>query len=152
MLEELTAQMESLAEGLRFEEAAALRDRIGRLETTVAESRLLPGVDQDVDVCGLVRDGEEACGVVLRVRGGRILTTHHFLMRDRFEQELDAFQAQLLREYYPRAGDIPPRVLLSHDLEDLDTWADWLGGLRGGPVKPSTCRSAAPSARPWRWP
>ncbi|MEZ4388712.1 MAG: excinuclease ABC subunit UvrC [Candidatus Krumholzibacteriia bacterium] len=135
VVEALTATMHALAEDLRFEEAARLRDRIGRLETTVAESRLLPGIEQDADVCGLVRDGEEACGVVLRVRGGRILTTHHFLMSDRFEEELDAFQAQLLREYYPRAGDIPPLVLLRSGLEDLDTWADWLGRLRGGGVR-----------------
>jgi len=134
VLDALAAQMERLAEDLRFEEAAALRDRIRRLETTVAESRLLPGGDRDVDVCGVVRDGEEACGVVLRVRGGRILTTHHFLMRDRFEEELDAFQAQLLREYYPRAGDIPPRILLTCAMEDLDTWAAWLERLRDGPV------------------
>jgi excinuclease ABC subunit C len=134
VLTSLTSRMESLAADLRFEEAAALRDRIRRLETTVAESRFLPGVDQDVDVCGVVRDGAEACGVVLRVRGGRILTTHHFLMRDRFEEELEAFQAQLLREYYPRAGDIPARVLLTCDMEDLDTWTAWLERLREAPV------------------
>lgn len=135
VLDSLRAQMERLAEGLRFEEAAALRDRIRRLETTVAESRLLPGVDRDVDVCGVVRDGEEACGVVLRVRGGRILTTHHFLMRDRFEEELAVFQAQLLREYYPRAGDIPPRILLTCVMEDIGTWSAWLERLRQATVK-----------------
>ena len=132
---ELGTQMEALATDLRFEDAARLRDRIHRLETTVSYGRNLSGLDRDTDVCGVVRDGEEACGVVLRVRGGRILTTHHFLMRDRWEQEADVFQAQLLREYYPRAGDIPPVVLLSHALEDLDTWRDWLARLRGAGVR-----------------
>jgi excinuclease ABC subunit C len=132
---ELEQQMAALAEDLRFEDAAALRDRIRQLETTTAHHRSISGLDSDADVCGLVRDGEEACGVVLRVRGGRILTTHHFLMKDRWEQELDAFAAQLLREYYPRAGDIPPVVLLSHGLEDLETWSGWLARLRGDRVR-----------------
>lgn len=143
VVEGLGRRMEALAEELRFEDAASLRDRIRKLETTVAESRLLPGVEKDADVCGLVRDGAEACGVVLRVRGGRILTTHHFLMRDRFEEELDAYQAQLLREYFPRAGDIPPLVLLSCAMDDLEHWTEWLGRLREGPVKVHVPRRGA---------
>jgi len=135
VLDELEAEMQQLATALKFEEAARLRDRIRKLETTTALGRSLSGLDSDVDVCGLVRDGAEACGVVLRVRGGRILTTHHFLLKDRWELPAEAFLAQLLREYFPRAGDIAPRVLLSHELEDLDTWQDWLGRLRGGRVQ-----------------
>jgi len=134
VVEELTRRMEAFSEDLRFEDAATLRDRVRRLETTVAESKFLPGVTGDADVCGLVRDGEEACGVVLRVRGGRIRTTHHFLMRDRFEEEPGVFQAHLLREYYPRAGDIPPLVLMSHDMEDMEQWTEWLARLRDGAV------------------
>ena len=135
VITELGEEMQALSADLKFEEAATLRDRISQLETTVSLGRSLSGLESEADICGLVRDGEEACGVILRVRGGRILTTHHFLMRDRWEQEMDAFQAQLLREYYPRAGDVPPLVLLSHALEDQDTWAEWLGQMREGSVK-----------------
>ncbi|HOX26389.1 MAG TPA: excinuclease ABC subunit UvrC [Candidatus Krumholzibacteria bacterium] len=134
VIAELTERMQALATAREFEAAAALRDRLRKLATTVAEGRSLAGFSSEADVCGLVRDGEDACGVVLRVRGGRILTTHHFLMSDRWEQRLDAFLAQLLREYYPRAGDIPPLVLLSHDLEDRASWEEWLGRLRGARV------------------
>ncbi|MBD3221137.1 excinuclease ABC subunit UvrC [bacterium] len=143
VVDELTTRMDDLSRGLRFEEAATLRDRIRRLETTIAYGRSLPGLTSDVDVCGVVRDGQDACGVVLRARGGRVLTTHHFLMRDRFEEELPVFQAQLLREYYPRAGDIPPLVLLSCDLDAMETWTDWLGRLRQAPVKLAVPRRGA---------
>jgi excinuclease ABC subunit C len=63
------------------------------------------------------------------------LTTHHFLLRDQWEQEPPAYLAQLLREYYPRAGDIPPLVLVSLHLEDQQTWAIWLSRLRGKRVE-----------------
>ncbi len=135
VIAELQERMQALATDLQFEAAARLRDRIAKLETTTASGRSLSGLDSDADVCGLVRDGAEACGVVLRVRGGRILTTHHFLLKDRWELPAEAFFAQLLREYFPRAGDIAPLVLLSHDLDDLDTWREWLGRLRDGPVR-----------------
>ena len=42
--------------------------------------------------------------------------------------------AQLLREYYPLASDIPRLLLLSHDLQDRATWTDWLARLRGSKV------------------
>jgi excinuclease ABC subunit C len=93
------------------------------------------GITGDCDLLGLAREGEDASGVVLRVRGGHILTSHHFLLSDRLDRGLEAFMAQLLREYYPRAGDIPPEVLLDHVVEDPDTWAAWLTALRGRRVR-----------------
>jgi len=132
----LEADMAALAADRRYEEAARLRDRIAKLRATVARSRVLTGLaGRDLDVCGVARDGEDACGVVLRVRDGRILTTHHFQMRDPLAADTAVFLAQLLREYFPRAGDLAPEVLLSHDLDDRETWEAWLTRLREARVK-----------------
>jgi excinuclease ABC subunit C len=130
----LRAEMAALAAGLHFEAAARLRDRLRQLETTVSRSHVLPGITGDLDVCGLARDGEDACGVVLRVRGGRLLTTHHFQFCDPLAAATGEFLAQLLREYFPRAGDFAPEVLLPQELEDLATWQEWLTRLRGSRV------------------
>ena len=135
ILEELRQEMAAQAEAMRYEEAARCRDLIRRLETTTRHSRPVSGVTGDCDLCALARDGRDAAGVVLRVRHGKILTTHHFLLTDKLEREMPAFMAQLLREYYPRAGDIPGEVLLSLDLPDREHWQAWLRTLRGGAVK-----------------
>jgi excinuclease ABC subunit C len=132
VLAELRGQMAGLAEARRYEEAAKLRDLIARLDRTVSHSRPVSGVSGDCDLVGLARDGEDASGVVMRVRGGRILTTHHFLLTDRLDRGLGDIMAQLLREYYPRAGDLPAEILLSHAVEDTDDWNLWLRRLRGG--------------------
>ena len=134
VVEELRAEMEGLAAKLRFEEAAGLRNLIAKLDRTTSRSRPVSGIAGDCDLIGLAREGMDASGVVLRVRGGHILTTHHFLLADKLDRGLDAFMAQLLREYYPRAGDIPAEILLSHPVEDPDSWQDWLTGIRGGRV------------------
>lgn len=134
VLEELRGLMNAHAARLEFEEAGRIRDRIEQLETIVAQGRSLVAAVAEADVCGLVRDGADACGVVLRVRGGRILTTHHFLLQDRWNQDTGAVLEQLLREYYPLAGDIARRLLLSHDLPDRAAWETWLTRLRGGRV------------------
>ena len=132
VLAELRGQMAECAGQRRFEEAARLRDLIARLDRTVSHSRPVSGVSGDCDLVGLARDGEDASGVVMRVRGGRILTTHHFLLTDRLDRGLGDIMAALLREYYPRAGDIPAEILLSHAVEDPDDWNLWLRRLRQG--------------------
>jgi len=132
VVEELRSQMARLAAERRYEEAAKQRDLIQRLERTVSHSRPVSGVSGDCDLVGLARDGEDASGLVMRVRGGRILTTHHFLLTDRLDRGLGDIMAQLLREYYPRAGDIPREILLSHPVEDVDDWNLWLQRLRDG--------------------
>ncbi len=135
---EVRAEMEERATALEFEEAGRLRDLIARLEKTTRRSRPIAGLDRDADLVGLVREGVDASGVIMRVRGGHILTTHHFLLSDKLERDLGTFMAQLLREYYPRAGDIPPEVLLSCPVEQPDSWQDWLSELRGRKVTVKT--------------
>ncbi len=134
VLEELRTEMEECSTGLRFEQAAHLRDLIAKLERTTSRSRPVAGIRGDCDLIGVARDGEDASGVVMRVRGGHILTTHHFLMSDKLDRGLDAFMAQLLREYYPRAGDIPGEILLSHPVDHPDSWQEWLADLRSAKV------------------
>ncbi|HRX52038.1 MAG TPA: excinuclease ABC subunit UvrC [Candidatus Krumholzibacteria bacterium] len=134
LLDELRSDMAALAADRRYEEAAAVRDRLAVLEKTVGNLSRIHGLAEDLDACAVVRDGKDGCGVVLRIRGGRVLTTHAFLLEDRLESGPERFLAQLLREYYPRAGDIPGRVLLSHDPGDLEQWAARLTELRGRKV------------------
>ena len=134
VLEELRGEMEEHSTQLRFEQAAGLRDLIAKLDRTTSRSRPVTGIRGDCDLIGVARDGEDASGVVMRVRGGHILTTHHFLMSDKLDRGLDAFMAQLLREYYPRAGDIPGEILLSHPVGHPDSWQEWLADMRDAKV------------------
>jgi len=134
IVQELRDDMEACSVDLRFEDAAHLRDFIAKLDRTTSRSRPVSGIQGDCDLVGLARDGQDASGVVLRVRGGHILTTHHFLLADKLDQGLDAFMAQLLREYYPRAGDIPVEILLSHPVGQPASWQEWLTVLRNGRV------------------
>ncbi len=135
VISELQNEMLESSETLRFEDAAKIRDLIAQLEKTTNNSRPVSGVQGNCDLCGVSREGGDASGVILRVRGGRIMSSLHFLLSDKLESGLDAFMSQLLREYYIRAGDIPPVVYISHEVEDQPSWQSWLSERRGRPVK-----------------
>ena len=131
LLDDLRNEMGTLAAAKAYEDAASVRDRLTVLERTIGSLSRIHGLTDDLDACAVVRDGADGCGVVLRIRGGKVLTTHHFLLEDRLESDPSRFLAQLLREYYPRAGDLPGRILVSHDPGDREQWEAWLGALRG---------------------
>ncbi len=135
ILDELRTEMQEHAAGRRYEEAGEIRDLIRKLEKTTSRGRPVSGVSGDCDLCGVAREGEDAACVVLRVRGGKIRTSDHFLLTDKLESDLEAFLGQLLREYYSRAGEIPGEILVSHPLGDTKAWEAWLSERRGKKVK-----------------
>ena len=143
VLEAWTREMKSLAAEHRFEAAAEVRDRIDLLTRMIRNMGRIQGIDTDLDVCAVARDGTDGCGVVMRIRGGRIRSTADFHFEDRLQQETAGFMAQLLREYYPRSGERPPLVLLSHDPGDLPIWEHWLGELGKGRFKLAVPRRGA---------
>lgn len=134
IIQELQEEMLDHSKDLRFEKAGKVRDLIQQLEKTTNNSRPVSGVQGNCDLCAVAREGGNASGVILRVRGGRILSSLHFQLSDKLESGLDVFMAQLLREYYTRAGDIPKEIYLSHDVEDRPSWQAWLSEQRQASV------------------
>ncbi len=132
---ELQKDMQQHSESLQFEEAAKVRDLIEQLEKTTDKARPVSGVQGNCDLCAVARERGDASGVIIRVRGGKILSSLHFLLADKLESGLDVFMAQLLREYYSRAGDIPGEIYLSHDVDDRPSWQAWLSEQRKRPVQ-----------------
>ncbi len=77
VIEDLQAQMMSLADALEFEKAAEIRDRIGALsrvlhQQAIDESSLTAG-ERDVDILAVKVAGGRACVNLAMVRGGRHL-------------------------------------------------------------------------------
>src|SRR2546427_6843109 len=136
---------------LDFERAAQLRDALqwlNQLEQPQAVELVGGG---DADAIGFAREGDDACGVILRVRGGRLVAREHrFLENVEHEPGGWVLAAFLVRFYLPleqRAA----RVLLPFPPEDLDSLrelapdGDWLVPQRGTNVK--LAELADPNAR-----
>jgi excinuclease ABC subunit C len=116
----LRDRMQTASAELDYERAAQLRDALRWLEQVERPQTVEMVGGGDVDAIGLARDGDDACGVILRIRGGRLIAREHrFLERAGTEGEAAVLAAFLVRFYLPldaRAG----RVLLPFVPEDLD--------------------------------
>src|SRR5438105_1673271 len=138
----LRERMQQASQQLDFERAAQLRDALkwlDQLEQPQAVELIGRG---DADAVGLARDGDDVCGVVLRVRDGKLIARDHwFLENAEHETEGAILAAFLVRCYLPlevRARRVllpfPPDDLAS--LTELAPAVDWHVPPRRGEAAP----------------
>ena len=128
-------RMERAAGALEYERAAELRDVLRGLETIERRQAAVDHRGGDHDVVGLERDGERACGVVLKVREGRLLGREvHFLQNVRDEEDA-ALTAALVSGHYLRRQDLPAELLVPEDFPDRELIQEHLSERRGGVVQ-----------------
>ena len=137
----LRERMQQASQQLDYERAAQLRDALkwlDQLEQPQAVELIGRG---DADAVGLARDGDDVCGVVLRVRDGKLIARDHwFLENAQHETEGAILAAFLVRCYLPlevRAQRVllpfPPDDLVS--LTELAPTVDWHVPQRGSDAK-----------------
>jgi excinuclease ABC subunit C len=119
----IRAEMEDAATAMQYERAAELRDALGHLAKLDTQQKMIDISGSDRDVVGLARDGNEACGVVLKIREGKLLGREAIFL-DNLQDESDtAVVATLATRYYTlesaaSAEELPPEILLPSDFED----------------------------------
>jgi excinuclease ABC subunit C len=134
LIERLEADMEALAAQMRFEEAAVLRDRIKGLRAYSERQTAVDLNRVDRDVTGVAIEGDDACGVIFKIRDGKMVGRQHYYMGNVDQRPEPEVIATLLQQYYLEAEFIPPEILVPVLPEANATVGDWLSGRRGEPV------------------
>jgi excinuclease ABC subunit C len=137
----LRDRMQQASAQLEFERAAQLRDALRWLDQVEQPQTVEVVGGGDADAIGFARDGDDACGVILRIRGGRVIAREHrFLENIEREREGAILSAFLVRFYLP-LDQRAQRVLLPFAPDDLDALQALAAGVawhlpqRGGGAK-----------------
>jgi excinuclease ABC subunit C len=129
------------SERTNFERARELRDTLRWLEQVEAPSEVEVTGRGDADVIGFARDGDDAVGVFMRVRDGRMVARdHRFLENLEEERDEDVLSAFIVRYYVP-AEDRARRLVLPFPPANL-------GELEA--LIPETVVSIPQRGRAWR--
>jgi excinuclease ABC subunit C len=130
----LTEDMEAAAEALEFERAAALRDKVRAIERTMESQKMAGFAKRVLDVLGYSRSGAEAAVQLFAIRDGKLLSRDIFLLENVADDTDEEAIASFVKQYYARAGSIPPRVLVPFGLPDSDELEEFLASRAGRKV------------------
>ncbi|HEX7122762.1 MAG TPA: excinuclease ABC subunit UvrC [Gemmatimonadaceae bacterium] len=123
-------RMQNASIAMDYERAAELRDALRHLERMEEPTVVLRVEGGDQDVVGFARDGDDACVVLLRVRGGKLLgREQRFLQNVEGEEDAAILSAYLAGSYAGQGErDRAPELLLPLDFEDRPLLEETLDG------------------------
>lgn len=123
MLEE---RMEKASSEMRFEDAASYRDKIGQLSVYNDRQKVVDIELIDRDIVALAADGDDACGVVFKIRDGKIIGRQHFYLAGVEGSSEAEVTERLISRYYLETDDIPREIFLHVTPESLPSLETWL--------------------------
>jgi excinuclease ABC subunit C len=104
--------MVAASERQDYERAGLLRDQLKWLEQVDAPPAIEVIGTGDADVLGYARDGDDAVGVFMRVRDGRVVAREHAFLENLGEEtDEQILNFLLVRSYVPMAGRVRRLIL-----------------------------------------
>ncbi len=133
LMQELETDMLKASEELRFEKAAALRDRLLAVRELSNRQTVIQAARADVDAVGFHRSARTSF-VVLHYAGGDLAGKDLEQMPEPMEDDGAAVSA-LARQYYMRRGVWPKTILLPVEIEDAEPLSQLLSQMAGHRVE-----------------
>ncbi len=126
----LEEKMDRAAVDMRYEEAAAIRDKLQALSVYSDRQKVIDPQLIDRDLFALAVESDDACGVVFKVRDGKLIGRQHFYMSGVEGKEEAEIVESFVERYFANTEDIPAEVFLPVELEGVETLKQWLSDLR----------------------
>ena len=134
LLREMTAEMEAEAEALRFEQAAALRDRINAIAALGKKQTVIAGLCADTDIWGICRGAGKCCYAILHMENGNLAGRETELFTAHMEESEAEMLSALTAQYYLPRAILPHEILLPMDTGDCENLSEVLTKRAGHKV------------------
>lgn len=130
LIREIKEEMQIASDALAFEEAARLRDSMESLVKYNKKMKIVDNKQVNRDIFAIEVDDEllEACGVLFKVREGKLIGKFHRFLKNISESSRDMMIQSFVEDYYTGqfAGAIPDEVYISEEMEDSEPLAEYL--------------------------
>ena len=130
----LGEQMQAGSERLDYEQAARLRDQLQALEKVSQRQKVVSATTVNQDVIAFAREQGDACVQIFFIRSGKIIGREHYVLEGTDGEDSAEIMGEFVKQFYDQAAEIPPEVLLPHEVEEAAVIESWLRSKRGHKV------------------
>ena len=137
----LEAQMNEAVQHKEFEKAAIVRDKLLSLRQLFDTKQIVTSPDfENLDILGFVLEGGKAYLNLFMLRDGKLVDQENFIADAGGYEAGEEEHAQevvetFLYDYYEKATQIPPKILIPLEFEEADFFMEWAGNQAGSRVK-----------------
>jgi excinuclease ABC subunit C len=125
----LRDRMHDASAAMDYERAAQLRDALKWLDQLEQPQMVEVVGGGDADAIGLARDGDDAAGVILRIRDGRMIAREHRFLEHVEHAPEDQVLSAFLVGYYLPLEQRATRVVLPYPPADLEALRELAPGV-----------------------
>jgi excinuclease ABC subunit C len=112
LIRSLSAEMQQKAEALRFEEAAAVKAQIDGLKRYAERQKVVSTDPVDRDLFAVATGDDDACGVVFKIREGKLIGSQHLYLSNTGNIEMSSLLSSLMEHYYLETPDLMPEEIM----------------------------------------
>jgi excinuclease ABC subunit C len=138
LLRELKEEMQIASDAMAFEEAAKLRDSYQAVERYSHKMKMVADkkVDRDVFAISIDEEIQEGCGVLFKVREGKLIGKFHRFLKNIDGLSVNDLIQSFVEDYYTGqyTAAIPDEVYISQAMTDDEPLVEYLYQERGKKV------------------
>lgn len=134
IVNKLKNEMEAAAAELRFEEAAALRDKIETIKRIGNKQKATDSAYEDRDVIAMASAHDEAVVQVFFIRSGKMIGREHHYLTGVMNETEESVITSFIKQYYADSPFVPRELMVPCDISESALIEEWLGEKRGGRV------------------
>ncbi len=138
LIRDIKEEMEIASSALAFEEAAQLRDSLIAVERYSQKMKMVADkkVDRDVFAIRVDKELEEACGVMFKIREGKLIGKFHRFLKNIEGLNESVLLQSFVEDYYTGqyTAAIPDEVYISNEMVDDEPLVQYLYQERGKKV------------------
>jgi excinuclease ABC subunit C len=135
VVDALQQEMDVASGDLRFEEAARVRDRIRALQVYTSKQKVVDAKPVDRDILAVASKGDDACGVIFKVREGKLIGSRNFHLSNAEGRAESEVLEHILERHYLEESDLPDEILLPASIESKELMESWLSTRKGAAVR-----------------
>ncbi|GAB6282260.1 MAG: excinuclease ABC subunit UvrC [Ignavibacterium sp.] len=127
LIDELSNRMNTYVEGLEYEKAAEIRDRISQLKSISEKQKVVSDDFEDKDIIAISKEDKDASCTIFNIRNGKLINKKQLQLSIEGDENLEEIYSSVIKQFYNNEEiEIPSEIVLEVEPIDYELIEKWL--------------------------